>query len=292
MRRLLTTLAAVALVVVAASPASATSYRYWTYWHGASSGAWSFSPVGAGYRPPAGSVEGWRFAVSGTAASTAPRMAASFAVICAGRTASSGDKLVALVVDYGVATDAPSGERVPFSAPRTFCADVPSAATTYSILQQYSPGAGGVRSAGGLVCGIHGYPAQECGVVVTLPPAPKPTPRPTPAPAPTAHASHPAAGAAAPSTSAARESASASAASTTSTSGGAASAGTGTSPTDPSAGAETTFPAVQAMGAETPVASRSSGALPWTSVVGGLLVVALGAAAALRARRSRRSGRA
>ena len=78
----LTTALLVAVVVGWAAPASASSYRYWSYWHGTSGGGWTFSQVGAQYQPAAGSVDGWRFAVSGTAGSVKPRAAASFDAIC------------------------------------------------------------------------------------------------------------------------------------------------------------------------------------------------------------------
>lgn len=40
------------------APASA----YWSYWHAAAGGSWTYATVGAGARtPPSGSVEGWRF---------------------------------------------------------------------------------------------------------------------------------------------------------------------------------------------------------------------------------------
>ncbi|QXT63599.1 hypothetical protein [Tessaracoccus palaemonis] len=39
---------------------SASSGDYWTYFHADASGGWDYSDSGAqGYRPPAGSVEGW-----------------------------------------------------------------------------------------------------------------------------------------------------------------------------------------------------------------------------------------
>src|SRR6266571_4053686 len=161
--------AVLAVLAVAAGPASATAYRYWSYWHGTPSGGWSFSPVGASYQPPAGSVDGWRFAVSGVAGSVQPRAVASFATICAQHApAASGDKLVGLVVDFGTTADAPPGQHPPRGVD-TFCADLPDNGTSAQVLDQYSS----VRTESGLVCAIDGYPVGECGVIV------QPTPTPT-----------------------------------------------------------------------------------------------------------------
>jgi len=291
---LLVPLAALALVLVGAAPASAASYRYWTYWHGTSTGGWTFSPVGATYRPADKSVEGWRFAVSGTAASTQPRMPASFSVICAGRTATSGNKLVALVVDYGTATEAPPGEQPPYPAPRTYCADVAQTANAYAILQLYSPGAGGIRSSGGLICGIHGYPARECGVVVAPLPSPTPSPKPTSHPSTLPHPTTGAGGASASTgssstTSSGRPSATASG-TPAPTAGSAVSSLSSGVPGSPSGGAQTTFPAAQAMGSEASIDGGAGGGVPWPSLAGGALVALLGGAAVVRSRRSRHAG--
>ena len=291
---LLLPLAALALVLGSAAPASAASYRYWTYWHGTSSGGWTFSPVGATYRPADKSVDGWRFAVSGTAASTQPRMSASFSVICSGRTATAGNKLVALVVDYGTSTEAPPGEQPPYVQPRTYCADVAQTANAYAILQLYSPGAGGVRSAGGLICGIHGYPAQECGVVVApLPsPSPKPTSHPSTLPHPTTGAGGTSASTRSSSTTSGQASATATGTSAPAspTSGSAVPSPSGTGQGGASGGAQTTFPVAQAMGSEASIDGGSGGGVPWPSLAGGALVLLLGGAAVVRSRRSPTAG--
>jgi len=76
------TVTVLAATVASAAPAAATSYRYWTYWHGQGS-SWTFSSYGPAARPADGAVEGWRFEVSvATGSSTPPRAAPSFATIC------------------------------------------------------------------------------------------------------------------------------------------------------------------------------------------------------------------
>jgi len=159
-----------AFALVHPRDAQATSYRFWTYWAG-DSGSWAFSAIGAARRPPDGAVEGWRFEVSpASSSSQPPRTSPSFADLCGGRTPAAGDKLVGIVIDYGTSADAPPGERPPSSV-ATSCQEVSSDATGYAVLGAVAS----VRTAGGLVCGIGGYPARGCGEPVADP-APTPTP--------------------------------------------------------------------------------------------------------------------
>ncbi|WP_309110901.1 hypothetical protein [Saccharothrix sp.] len=45
---------------------AAPNTAYWSYWHGAPGGSWSYSSAGAsGYDPAPGSVEGWAFGAGG-----------------------------------------------------------------------------------------------------------------------------------------------------------------------------------------------------------------------------------
>ena len=270
------TSAALAPIVLAASPASASAYRYWSYWHGTSTGGWTFSPVGATYRPPAGSVDGWRFAVSGTAGSVKPRATASYASICAHHAAApAGQKLVGLVVDYGTGADAPPGQKPPRGVD-TFCAQVADNGSSAVVLQQYAS----VRSDAGLVCGIDGYPSGECGVIVQ-PPSPKPTPRPTPEP--TSHTPAPAASGSRPSTGGA----------STPTHGGAAAAAGSTAPSPALGGSQpggtgtstgSGDPQPVAVGAGgVPDHGGTTGGAPVGALAGVALVLAVGGAAAVRA---------
>lgn len=153
---------AVVAVVLVAPPADAAAYRYWTYWQG-STGAWAFATQGPATAVPAdGAVEGWRFAVSTEAgtASDAPATAPDFASICAGTPAQDGSKRVALVVDTGPAGIAPAGEQPP--APVATCVVAAPDATGYEVLRSVLT----VRVEDGLVCGIGGYPADECAPVL------------------------------------------------------------------------------------------------------------------------------
>ncbi|WP_241968454.1 SCO2322 family protein [Streptomyces sp. ICBB 8177] len=161
---LLLALCATAASLVAASPARAVGYRYWSFWERTGS-AWTFARTGPAMTDPAdGSVEGWRFAVSADSADAVkPRGAAAFATICAGTPPRPGTKRVALVLDFGTSRDAPDGETPP--AGRASCARVPEDATAADALAAVAKP---LRyDASGLVCAITGYPATGCGEQVS-----------------------------------------------------------------------------------------------------------------------------
>jgi len=148
-----------------AGTAEAASYRYWTYWT-ATTGPWAFGTAGPAASVPAdGGVEGWRFAVTGQAGQIPPRLdpAAARTQLCDGITrANPGDKLVAVVVDPGVAQDSPAGQ----TPPEQFgtCVSVPADATGADVLRaaKYP-----LRfNNNGLLCAIAGYPTGECAPVV------------------------------------------------------------------------------------------------------------------------------
>ena len=195
-RAITVALAAVIAVVVPSAVAPAVSqaaaYRYWSYWLGTESG-WSFANVGPAFRVPAdGTLEGWRFSVSGVEGNHTPSFAADFDAVCGDTAAVEGRKRVAVVVDPGVAGDAPDGEQAPGAW--AMCVVAEPRATGYDVLRA----AATVRAERGLICGIGGYPSRGCAEVVADPsptptatkspkPSPKPTrtPDPTPTPPPT-----------------------------------------------------------------------------------------------------------
>ena len=159
-RALAVLLAALVLTACAAQAAQATGYRYWSFWD-RDGGSWSYASLGPSLsRPDDGDVQGFRFAVSEDSQdATRPRGAAEFAVICARTPARDGKKRVALVLDFGTAADAPSGERPP--ARRTVCARVAPDATTADALAAV---AGPLRyDSNALLCAIDGYPRKGCG---------------------------------------------------------------------------------------------------------------------------------
>ncbi|THA54128.1 SCO2322 family protein [Streptomyces sp. A1136] len=153
----------VLLTLLAASPALASSYRYWSFWDGGAKGPWTYATQGTAARPADGTVQGFRFAVSKDAEDEAsrPRTAADFAALCAGTPAVDGKKRVALVVDFGVPGDSPPGEAPPQAGPRTACAQVAPDATTAEALASVAKP---LRyNSAALLCAISGYPRQGCG---------------------------------------------------------------------------------------------------------------------------------
>ncbi|WP_431033123.1 SCO2322 family protein [Streptomyces sp. P6-2-1] len=167
-RHALLLLTALACVLGLAAPASAASaYRYWSFWERTDAGAWQYATRGpAVARPGDGEVAGFRFAVSEDAGdATRPRNAADFATLCADTKARAGEKRVGLVIDFGTAADAPSGERPPRA--RTACARVPEDASAADALAAVAKPLRYDASA--LLCGIAGYPRQGCGEQVAAP---------------------------------------------------------------------------------------------------------------------------
>lgn len=157
-------LASLVLVTGAAGAAGAAGYRYWSFWN-RDGGTWTYATQGpATVRPSDGDVQGFRFAVSTDSKDAAqPRGGAVFAVICARTPAQEGKKRVALVIDFGTAADAPSGEKPP--ARRTACARVPEDATTAEALASVAKPLRYDASA--LLCAITGYPEKGCGEQVS-----------------------------------------------------------------------------------------------------------------------------
>ncbi|MFH8973985.1 SCO2322 family protein [Streptomyces sp. NPDC017890] len=159
-RRVVLLFLATFLLIGTAGQAQAAGYRYWSFWD-RDGGRWVYATQGPSLvRPSDGDVQGFRFAVSENSDDAAqPRGAADFASICAKTPAEDGSKRVALVVDFGTASDAPSGETPP--APRTACAQVAPEATTADALAAV---ADPLRyNTNALLCGIAGYPESGCG---------------------------------------------------------------------------------------------------------------------------------
>ncbi|RPF33113.1 SCO2322 family protein [Streptomyces sp. TLI_185] len=159
-RRLLPLLAALLLALTGSGQAQAAGYRYWSFWD-YDAGHWTYATQGpATTRPSDGAVQGFRFSVSQDSGDSAkPRGQASFAVICARTPAQEGRKRVALVIDFGTAADAPSGETPP--SRRTVCARVSPDGTTADALASVAKPLRYDTNA--LLCAIDGYPRKGCG---------------------------------------------------------------------------------------------------------------------------------
>ena len=188
-QRAIVTALAVAVAVVVPSavlPAAsqAAAYRYWSYWLGAE-GGWAFANVGPAFRSPAdGTLEGWRFSVSGVEGNHAPSFAADFGAVCGDTAPEEGRKRVAVVVDPGLPADVPEGEQLPGAW--AMCVVAEPRATGYEVLRA----AATVRAERGLICAIGGYPSRGCADVIADPTptptkSPKPSPKPSRSPEPT-----------------------------------------------------------------------------------------------------------
>ncbi|HEY5049534.1 MAG TPA: SCO2322 family protein [Acidothermaceae bacterium] len=174
---------AAVVITVPGQARAGTADRYWAYYvaHGAS---WQYSQRGpATEHPVDGEVQGWRFAVQVDAANgLLPRAAPAFATLCASTPAEAGELRVGVVIDFGLATDAPAHERPP-AAVVPGCVYVHDGGTGADVLAAAAAVRIGTGSDAGLVCGIDGYPRTECAVAVaTRSTAPAP-PTQTPAPA-------------------------------------------------------------------------------------------------------------
>ncbi|GFE17252.1 hypothetical protein Sgleb_52990 [Streptomyces glebosus] len=148
---------------LAAGPAQAQEYRYWSFWDG-KGGSWAYATEGpATQRPADGAVEGFRFTVGADSAGAGkPRPAAGFDAICRDTPPKDGRKRIGIVLDFGTAADAPGGERPPKA--RTECARVPEDASAGEALAAV---ARPLRyDANALLCAIAGYPKAGCAEAV------------------------------------------------------------------------------------------------------------------------------
>jgi hypothetical protein len=159
LRRLgaLAVLIGLGLAVLVPAAANAAAYRYWGYYQ-LTGGTWTFATQGPDQTNPAdGSVEGWRFAVGGEETSRFPRATPAFADICGDSVADTGEKRVAVVIDYGRPADTADNSQPPAAVGR--CAVVASAATGLEVLSKVAA----VRTDKSLICGVDGFPATGCG---------------------------------------------------------------------------------------------------------------------------------
>ena len=143
-------------------------YRYWGYFQAADGATqWTAAKTGPSVELHDGDVEGWAFTASSNDIPATPPMAdPDFASLCNGSSQVTGKIRVGIVVDFGGADIAPTGEN-----PKeviTDCVVIPAKSTGLVALQAIAQ----VRAdKSGLICGIGGYPASECGVEIDMPTA-------------------------------------------------------------------------------------------------------------------------
>ena len=146
--------------------AAGKGWRYWAYYKAApGEKTWNASMTSAAVDVQDGAVEGWSFVFDASDVPTiAPSRAPDFASICQRVKADKNLKRIALVVDFGRSAYAPKGEKVPVSFTR--CVQIAKSAQGIDVLGK----AVKIRAAdSGLICGLNGYPAKECGVEIPTP---------------------------------------------------------------------------------------------------------------------------
>jgi hypothetical protein len=163
-------LAIILLATFITPPAQAAEkgYRYWGYFQTApSKTAWTAAMTGPTVDIADGSVEGWSFVFSSDdIPSVKPRVKPDFKKICAGVKADKDSKRIAVVIDFGSTAYAPKGEKVKKTI--TTCVRTAKESQGIDVLGQVTK----VRAEGsGLICGLAGYPAKECGVEIPTPKA-------------------------------------------------------------------------------------------------------------------------
>ena len=151
---------------IVSSEAASKGYRYWGYFQAAPGATtWTAAMTGPTVDIKDGAVEGWSFVFSSDDIPSTPPMAKpNFAAICGKTKADKDTKRIALVVDFGSKAYAPKGEKVQKSI--TTCVRTAKTSQGIDVLGMALK----VRAAkSGLVCGLNGYPAKECGVEISTP---------------------------------------------------------------------------------------------------------------------------
>ena len=144
----------------------AKGYRYWGYFQAtAGASSWTAAMTGPSVEVKDGDVEGWTFVFSSNdIPAVTPMMDPDFATLCGETPETSGKIRVGLVVDFGAGNIAPDGE-----VPKEFfsdCVVVDKGSVGLDVLEA----ALDVRAGdSGLICGIAGYPASECGAEIDEP---------------------------------------------------------------------------------------------------------------------------
>lgn len=142
-------------------------YRYWGYFQAAPGDTqWTPAMTGPSVKMADGAVEGWAFTFSGGAVpdASAPTSKPDFDSICSGTNSIAGKKRVGVFIDFGASALAPDGETPP--NPISTCVLADEKAVGADVL---SLAVKEIKSDKGMVCGISGYPKNECGVEIPTP---------------------------------------------------------------------------------------------------------------------------
>ena len=154
--------------LVPSAQAADKGWRYWGYFQAApGKTAWTPAMTGPTVDIADGSVEGWSFVFSSNdIPSVEPGVKPDFRTICKGVKPDKDTKRIAVVIDFGLPAYAPKGEKVRKTI--STCVRTAKASQGIDVLGQVTK----IRAAGsGLICGLAGYPAKECGVEIATPKA-------------------------------------------------------------------------------------------------------------------------
>lgn len=170
-KKIISVLAAAAFLIsnlALAAPANAADkgWRYWGYYQAAPGAkTWTAAMTGPAVDVQDGAVEGWSFVFDASDVPTnAPSIKPDFTAICRRVKADKNLKRVALVIDFGRSAYAPKGEKVQKRI--STCVQIAKSSQGIDVLGKAMK----VRAAdSGLICGINGYPAKECGVEIPTP---------------------------------------------------------------------------------------------------------------------------
>ncbi len=128
-----------------------------------------------------GQVQGWRYITAGIeiGAEFAPRTEETFETICADVPAKDGIARVALVVDFGDASDYSNEADASAVQPtKTACVEVTAGDPSSLLLSS----AFETREEAGMVCGVENLPSSGCGEEVEIPAVNMEEPKTTSAP--------------------------------------------------------------------------------------------------------------
>ena len=155
-------------VLIPSSDAATKGWRYWGYFQAAPGhNTWTAAMTGPTVDVADGAVEGWSFVFSSDdVPSQAPKAKPNFAAICGGTKADADTKRIGLVIEFGSPVWAPKGEKVAKTI--TTCVRTAKTSQGIDVLGQVVK----IRAArSGLICGLSGFPAKECGVEIPTPAA-------------------------------------------------------------------------------------------------------------------------
>ena len=135
---------------LAFAPSANAAEKGWRYW---------------GYYQASPGAKGWSFVFSADdIPSIAPSVKPDFQAICGKTKADKDTKRIALVIDFGSKAFAPKGEKIQKAF--TTCVRTAKASQGIDVLGQVAK----IRAnKSGLICGLNGYPAKECGVEISTP---------------------------------------------------------------------------------------------------------------------------